>query len=159
MTGDATEAVTLYGTEQPPAPVQRFAQGPLSFDLEAGKLRYIRLAGIEVLRSIAFVVRGPGWESPAAAPCRRGSPPPSRLLSSPAPFASDRPDGHRLLKNTIFVPAEISRPAGVAGKGGPESVSRGWWTSPLDSMLALGLQKEQTANAIAPRAAIGAGRY
>lgn len=65
MTGDATEAVILYGTEQPPAPIQRFAQGPLSFDLEAGKLRYIRLAGVEVLRSIAFVVRGPGWESPA----------------------------------------------------------------------------------------------
>ena len=65
MTGDATEAVILYGTEQPPAPVQRFQRGPLSFDLEAGKLRYIRLAGIEVLRSIAFVVRGPGWESPA----------------------------------------------------------------------------------------------
>ena len=55
MTGDATEAVILYGTEQPPAPIQRFQQGPLSFDLEAGKLRYIRLAGIEVLRSIAFV--------------------------------------------------------------------------------------------------------
>lgn len=65
MTGDAMEAVILYGTEQPPAPIQRFAQGPLSFDLEAGKLRYIRLAGVEVLRSIAFVVRGPGWESPA----------------------------------------------------------------------------------------------
>ena len=58
-------AVILYGTEQPPAPIRRFAQGPLSFDLEAGKLRYIRLQGIEVLRCIAFVVRGPGWESPA----------------------------------------------------------------------------------------------
>ena len=65
MAGDAMEAVILYGTEQPPAPIRRFQQGPLSFDLEAGKLRYIRLAGIEVLRSIAFVVRGPGWESPA----------------------------------------------------------------------------------------------
>lgn len=65
MTGDASAAVTLYGTEQPPAPVRAFTQGPLSFDLEAGKLRYIRVAGIEVIRSIAFVVRGPGWESPA----------------------------------------------------------------------------------------------
>ena len=63
--GDLETAVILYGTEQPPAPIRRFAQGPLSFDLEAGKLRYIRLQGIEALRCIAFVVRGPGWESPA----------------------------------------------------------------------------------------------
>jgi D-apionolactonase len=58
-------AVILYGTEQPPAPIRRFAQGPLSFDLEAGKLRYISLQGIEALRCIAFVARGQGWESPA----------------------------------------------------------------------------------------------
>ena len=63
--GDPETAVILYGTEQPPAPIRRFARGPLSFDLEAGKLRYIRLQGIEALRCIAFVVRGPGWESPA----------------------------------------------------------------------------------------------
>jgi len=63
--GDPETAVILYGTGQPPAPIRRFAQGPLSFDLEAGKLRYIRLQGIEALRCIAFVVRGPGWESPA----------------------------------------------------------------------------------------------
>jgi D-apionolactonase len=63
--GDPETAVIHYGTEQPPAPIRRFARGPLSFDLEAGKLRYIRLQGIEALRCIAFVVRGPGWESPA----------------------------------------------------------------------------------------------
>jgi D-apionolactonase len=63
--GDPDTAVMLYGTEQPPAPVRRFQQGPLAFDLEAGKIRYIRLNGIEILRAIAFVVRGPGWESPA----------------------------------------------------------------------------------------------
>ena len=63
--GEIETAIILYGTEQPPAPIRRFMRGPLSFDLEAGKLRYIRLQGIEALRCIAFVVRGPGWESPA----------------------------------------------------------------------------------------------
>ena len=58
-------AVILYGTEHPPASIDCFQLGPLSFDLEAGKIRYIRFAGIEALRCIAFVVRGPGWESPA----------------------------------------------------------------------------------------------
>ncbi len=58
-------AVVLCGTEQPPARIRRFELGLLGFDLEAGKLRYIRLAGVEALRCIAFVVRGPGWESPA----------------------------------------------------------------------------------------------
>ena len=63
--GDPDKTVILYGTEQPPVPVRRFRRGLLGFDLEAGKIRYICLNGIEVLRSIAFVVRGPGWESPA----------------------------------------------------------------------------------------------
>ena len=61
----ASPAVILYGTEHPPASIDCFQLGPLSFDLEAGKIRYIRFAGIEALRCIAFVVRGPGWESPA----------------------------------------------------------------------------------------------
>lgn len=63
----ASPGVILYGTEQPPASIDCFQLGSLSFDLEAGKIRYIRFAGIEALRSIAFVVRGPGWESPAPA--------------------------------------------------------------------------------------------
>jgi hypothetical protein len=63
----ASAAVILYGTDHPPASIDRFELGPLSFDLEAGKIRYIRFAGIEALRCIAFVVRGPGWESPAPA--------------------------------------------------------------------------------------------
>lgn len=61
----ASPAVILYGTEHSPASIDCFQLGPLSFDLEAGKIRYIRFAGIEALRCIAFVVRGPGWESPA----------------------------------------------------------------------------------------------
>ena len=61
----ASPAVILYGTDHPPASIDHFQLGPLSFDLEAGKIRYIQFAGIEALRCIAFVVRGPGWESPA----------------------------------------------------------------------------------------------
>jgi hypothetical protein len=48
------------GTEQTPAQSCQFAVGPLTFDLEGGKIRYIRVGGVEVLRCIAFVVRGPG---------------------------------------------------------------------------------------------------
>ena len=55
--------VATCGTEEAPAAIRRLAVGPLGFDLEAGKLRYVRFAGIEILRSIAFVVRGPGWET------------------------------------------------------------------------------------------------
>ena len=63
-TGPASSNVILYGTDEPPAPIRPFALGPLGFDLESGKLRYIRFDGHEALRAIAFVVRGPSWESP-----------------------------------------------------------------------------------------------
>ena len=55
-----SEAVMACGTEQTPAQSCQFAVGPLTFDLEGGKIRYIRVGGVEVLRCIAFVVRGPG---------------------------------------------------------------------------------------------------
>src|SRR5262249_19147020 len=35
--------------------------GPLSVELESGNLRYVRFAGIEVLRGIAFLVRDENW--------------------------------------------------------------------------------------------------
>src|SRR5262249_2052399 len=35
--------------------------GPLSAELENGNLRYVRFAGIEVLRGIAFLVRDENW--------------------------------------------------------------------------------------------------
>src|SRR5262245_2369100 len=66
-TASVSSNVVLYGTDEAPAPIRRFALGPLAFDLEAGKLRYIRFEGHEALRAIAFVVRGPSWESPAPA--------------------------------------------------------------------------------------------
>jgi hypothetical protein len=37
--------------------------GPLSAELEAGNLRYIRYAGFEMIRAISFIVRGPVWNN------------------------------------------------------------------------------------------------
>ena len=58
-----TRAIKLFGTEEPRAVIRTLRAGPLSFELEAGKLRYLRMAGHEAIRDIAFVVRGPGWET------------------------------------------------------------------------------------------------
>ncbi len=54
-------ARVLYGTEEPVAPARLLTAGPLSAELEAGNLRYIRFKGVELIRAIAFVVRSPTW--------------------------------------------------------------------------------------------------
>ena len=56
-------AIKLYGTEEPRAEIRTLSAGPLSVELEAGKLRYVRMAGHEAIRGIAFVVRGPAWQT------------------------------------------------------------------------------------------------
>ncbi len=58
-----SSAIMLFGTEEPQAEVFRLRAGRLSAELEAGKLRYVRIDDVEALRAIAFVVRGPGWET------------------------------------------------------------------------------------------------
>ncbi len=60
---DPTRAIRLYGTEAPTPEVRAVRAGGLSAELEAGKLRYVRRGGHEALRGLAFVVRGPGWET------------------------------------------------------------------------------------------------
>ncbi len=35
--------------------------GPLSAEFEAGNLRYIRYAGIEIMRAVSFIVRDKDW--------------------------------------------------------------------------------------------------
>ncbi|MFZ3582223.1 hypothetical protein ACOI1H_08650 [Loktanella sp. DJP18] len=51
----------LYGTDEPPVPVEAFACGPWSFGLAGGALRHIALHGEEAVRGIAFLVRDRDW--------------------------------------------------------------------------------------------------
>ena len=62
-----SDALMLYGTEQPTPEVRLLRAGALSAELEGGKLRYIRFGGVEALRGLAFVVRGAAWETRAPA--------------------------------------------------------------------------------------------
>jgi len=57
----ASRAIKLCGTEQPDVVGRVLSAGPLSAELDNGNLRYIRVGGIEVLRSLAFLVRDENW--------------------------------------------------------------------------------------------------
>ena len=63
MTTAPTETLRLYGTEEEVPPARMLRAGALTAALDAGKLRWIRVAGVEALRGLAFVVRGSGWET------------------------------------------------------------------------------------------------
>lgn len=56
-----SEAIRLYGTEEPIDPPRTLTAGRLSADLVAGNLRYIRVDGAEVLRAVSFIVRDKDW--------------------------------------------------------------------------------------------------
>lgn len=58
---EVSRAIKLCGTEEVGPSSRLLRAGPLSVELEAGSLRYIRFAGIEVLRGIAFLVRDANW--------------------------------------------------------------------------------------------------
>jgi len=58
-----SRALKLFGTEEPRAEIRTLRASPLSVELEAGKLRYVRMGGHEAIRGIAFVVRGPAWQT------------------------------------------------------------------------------------------------
>jgi hypothetical protein len=58
---EVSRAIRLCGIEEADASRRLLRAGPLSAELEAGNLRYIRFAGIEVLRGIAFLVRDANW--------------------------------------------------------------------------------------------------
>ena len=57
MTDAPTRSVRLFGTDQPVAPPRLLKAGPLTAELEAGNLRYIRFSGLEMIRAISFIVR------------------------------------------------------------------------------------------------------
>lgn len=58
-------AVILTGTAQAEGPLRVLRAGPLEATLDNGGLRWIRWNGIEVLRGVMFLVRTPGWGTPA----------------------------------------------------------------------------------------------
>ena len=58
---DVSRAIKLCGTDEADPPSRLLRAGPLSVELEAGNLRYIRFSGIEVLRGISFLVRDANW--------------------------------------------------------------------------------------------------
>ena len=56
-----SRAIMLFGTEEPAAETRLLKAGPLSAELDAGNLRYIRHGGREAIRAIAYVVRDRFW--------------------------------------------------------------------------------------------------
>ena len=56
-----SEVIRLYGTLEPPAISDSITIGQLSFTLEEGALRHIRVGSIEIIRCIAFLVRDRDW--------------------------------------------------------------------------------------------------
>ena len=56
-----SRAIKLCGTEQPDVVGRVLEAGPLSVELDNGNLRYLRVAGVEVLRSLGFLVRDENW--------------------------------------------------------------------------------------------------
>jgi hypothetical protein len=56
-----SRAVKLCGTEQPDVVGRVLEAGPLSVELDNGNLRYLKVGGVEVLRSLAFLVRDENW--------------------------------------------------------------------------------------------------
>ena len=56
-----SKAIKLCGTEQPAVVGRILNAGPLSVEFDNGNLRYLKVAGVEVLRALAFLVRDENW--------------------------------------------------------------------------------------------------
>src|SRR4051812_17589685 len=61
MNSAPSSSVRLYGTEEPVEAPQLLTAGPLTAELEAGNLRYIRFHGRELLRAVSYIVRNRNW--------------------------------------------------------------------------------------------------
>lgn len=57
------ELRALYGTDEPPPARVVLRTGPLEAILEDGALRTVTVDGHEVLRAVAFLMRGPTWDT------------------------------------------------------------------------------------------------
>ena len=56
-----SDAIRLYGTDEPVEPPRILQAGPLTVEFEAGNLRHIRYHGREMIRAVSFVVRDKNW--------------------------------------------------------------------------------------------------
>jgi len=56
-----SQLAKLFGTEEPPVETRLLRAGPLSVELDAGNLRYIRYDGHEAIRAVSYVVRDQYW--------------------------------------------------------------------------------------------------
>ena len=56
-----SRAIMRFGTDEPAAESRLLEAGPLSAELDAGNLRYIRHDGREAIRAISYVVRDQLW--------------------------------------------------------------------------------------------------
>ena len=61
MTEAPSRAIMLFGTDEPAAETRLLTAGPLTAELDAGNLRYIRHGGREAIRAISYVVRDRLW--------------------------------------------------------------------------------------------------
>ena len=58
---NVSRAIKLCGTEQPDVVGQILTAGPLTAEFDNGNLRYLKVAGVEVLRALAYLVRDENW--------------------------------------------------------------------------------------------------
>ncbi len=61
MSATPSESIRLFGTDEAVTPPRVLRAGPLSAELDAGNLRWIRFHGREVIRAISFIVRDRNW--------------------------------------------------------------------------------------------------
>jgi hypothetical protein len=62
----ATDALKIYGTDEPPVEPIRLSAGLLSVEVEGSAVRYVRYAGHEAIRGIDYLVRDSSWRTPPA---------------------------------------------------------------------------------------------
>src|SRR5262245_27674260 len=67
MTPQPDRAIALCGTEQPDVVGRTLRAGPMEVEFDHGQLRYLKVAGVEVLRGIGFLVRDENWGTYAPA--------------------------------------------------------------------------------------------
>ncbi|MDW6023228.1 hypothetical protein SAZ10_15830 [Mesorhizobium sp. BAC0120] len=60
-----SRAVLLTGTPRGESPTRLLQAGRLEATFDAGALHWIRFNGVEILRALMFLVRTPGWGTPA----------------------------------------------------------------------------------------------
>ena len=58
---DPSREIALYGTGEPVAAMPRLRAGPLECRLDGGNLRAVRIAGVEAVRAISFILRDRDW--------------------------------------------------------------------------------------------------